>query len=140
MPGSVDELCELLRRAGEEAAVLADGPRIAPPVNARPGYFADEAGNRLEEVVERITAADCPLTFVVGAGASMEAGLPSWASLVRGMLEATAPRLSDRDRQTWLEAIDDGGLLTAAAIARTRCPDEPKFRELLWQQLYRNSR
>src|SRR5450759_532821 len=136
MPSQVQELESVLKRAQTLAGALGDAPSSATPLQERPGYFAPESDNDLGEVVARLSKRDVPITFVLGAGASMEAGLPSWAALVRGLVNDVAPRLRKLERSVWLEAIDDGGLLAAAATARALSSSEQRFRDLLWKQLY----
>jgi hypothetical protein len=116
--------------------VFEDAPSSVTPSQQRPGYFAPESDNDLGEVVTRLSKRDVPITFVLGAGASMEAGLPSWAALVRGLVNDVAPRLRKSERNVWLEAIDDGGLLAAAATALALSRSKKHFSELLWKHLY----
>ena len=126
----------MLQRADALAVAIASEPGERVPVEERPGYLAPESGSDLGLVVDRLKDAQDPITFVVGAGASMEAGLPSWASLVRKLVEDTAPNLPDLDRAAWLEAVEDSGLLAAAMIARALSAGDDAFRELLWHRLY----
>jgi hypothetical protein len=138
MSSRTQELASLLQRALTLADALGDAPASPTPREERPGFFAPESDNDLGEVVERLGATKLPITFVLGAGAAMEAGLPSWATLVRRLVKDVAPHLRAKDRQTWLEAIDDGGLLAAAATARA-LTNERRFRKLLVKHLYRGS-
>ncbi len=141
MSNQAGDLELLLERAQELAGVLGDGPTNPPPPTQRPGFFAPQSGNELGDVVERLSKTGSPITFVLGAGASMEAGLPSWAALVRGLVEDITPRrLGKPDRRAWLEAIDDVGPLAAAATARALSRSEKHFRELLSQRLYRGEK
>lgn len=135
MPAEPAELPSHLERIETLATTLGDGPaeQVAPA--KRPGYFAPESGNDLEDVISRLSSTNLSITFVLGAGASMEAGLPSWAALVRGLVEDVAPRLAATEKRLWLEAIDDGGLLAAAATARA-LRSKSGFGNLLWKRLY----
>jgi hypothetical protein len=70
-----------------------------------------------------VAASDTPkLSLLVGAGASMEAGLPSWNVLVGRLLVRAAeaaellPAGDDRARQLWLEDASRDGPLGAAAM------------------------
>ncbi len=133
----VTDLRQLLERAGEIVDTLDDRSGATVPVDERPGYFDPEPGNDLSEAVARMASAAGPITFVVGAGASMEAGLPSWISLVRGIVDDVAPALGPKERAAWHESIASSGPLAAAAIGRALCSDEGKFRELIWKRLYK---
>jgi hypothetical protein len=136
VPSQVQELQLLLKRSQALADGLGDAPSRLVPSEERPGFFAPESGNQLDDVVDQLSQADLPITFVLGAGASMEAGLPSWAALVRGLVKDVAPRLREQEKSMWLEAVDDGGLLAAAATARAMSSSEKRFSELLWRHLY----
>jgi hypothetical protein len=136
MSSQASELKALLERAQALAGALGDGPLSPLPPEQRPGFFALESGDELGDVVDRLSGTDLPITFVLGAGASMEAGLPSWAALVRGLVKTTAPRLRKSEQDAWLEAIDDGGLLAAAATARALSSSGQRFRESLSKHLY----
>lgn len=78
------------------------------------------ARERVAEVVERC-AGSPDLTIVVGAGASVEAVLPSWSQLIERLLEraaASVPRLRTQpDRRAWVEeTLRKDGYLGAAAV------------------------
>lgn len=137
MSADLDTLRDLIDRAGQQVLALAGAPGEVPPVESRPSFLVAEPGNDPAEVIDKLATAERPITFVVGAGASMEAGLPSWAALVRGMLEDVAPAIEAPARQAWMEAISDGGLLAAAAVARALCGDHDRFRTILRDRLYR---
>jgi hypothetical protein len=111
-------------------------PPPAPPVAERPSFLEAQPENDPAPVIERLASAD-GLTFVVGAGASMEAGLPSWPALVRSLLEASAPRsLDDRDRAAWLDAAAEPGLLSMAATARALASNDRQFVKRVERVLY----
>jgi hypothetical protein len=111
------DVSEVLARATALIAGLAEPPE-AIGVADRPGFMVARPDNNPQLIVERLAGAQ-RLTFVVGAGVSMEAGLPSWGRLVRAVLESTAPKsLSGSDRAEWLDATGEAGLLGMAATAR----------------------
>ena len=133
---SARDLCELLEQATSLAGRLGDVP-AALPVDERPSFLVAQADNDPQPIIERIAAAE-RLTFVVGAGASMEAGLPSWASLVRDVLAAVAPAdLADGDRAAWLSAVEESGLLGMAATARALAGSDADFMKLVDHHVYR---
>jgi hypothetical protein len=117
---------------------LAFAPEVVP-LETRPAFLVAQPGNDPKPIIERLASAE-RLTFVVGAGASMEAGLPSWGRLVRVLLDATAPRsLSERDRAAWLGAVGESGLLGMAATARALAGGDEEFVKLVERHLYRGS-
>jgi len=74
----------------------------------------------VSEVVERLSDSS-RITVVVGAGASIEAGLPSWQQLIeRLLLRAARTRFADadaEDRDLWIkETLSQDGLLGAGAV------------------------
>jgi hypothetical protein len=135
-PGRLTDLSELLARA----TALVDGLESAPEaaeVADRPSFLLGEPDNDPQPVVERLASAQ-RLTFVVGAGASMEAGLPSWAGLVRNLLAAAAPTsLSDADRAAWLDAAAESGLLGMAGTARALAGSDQEFVARVQHHVYR---
>ncbi len=133
---SAEDLSELL----EQAAVLAERLRDVPaarPVSERPSFLVAVPGNDPQPIIERIAGAE-RLTFVVGAGASMEAGLPSWGTLVRDVLAAMAPHdMGEGDRAAWLSAFEESGLLGMAAAARALAGSDVAFMRLVDHHVYR---
>ena len=87
-------------------------------------------------MIDRLASDEQPVTFVVGAGASIESGLPAWTVLVRNLVEDVAPRLPVRERRAWVEAIEAEGIIPAAAIARVLSRNDRRFRRSLWKRLY----
>jgi SIR2-like protein len=133
---SAKDLSELLEQAASLVERLGEGPTVLP-VGERPSFLVAQEKNGPQPVIERIAAAG-RLTFVVGAGASMEAGLPSWGSLVRNVLEAVAPSdLSEGDRAAWLGAVEASGLLGMAATARALAGSDRAFMKLVDHHVYR---
>lgn len=89
-------------------------------------------------LIERFGAAR-DVTLVVGAGASMEAGLPSWRDLIERLLGRVAradPRLGTRAQERqWVEhVLAQEDLLAAGAIVEALATDE--LAELLPEELY----
>lgn len=132
-PGALDDLNEALGRAAAIAGALAEmGPPL--PVEQRPGFLT---GADAQAVIERIAAAE-RVTFVLGAGASMEAGLPSWGGLVRDVLRDVAPRsLTGADRAAWLDAVAESGVLGMAATARALSRSDAEFVRRVAHHVYR---
>lgn len=134
-----DKLVDLSQTLAR-AVALIDGLESATEkvdVVDRPGFLVAHAENDPQPIIERLATAP-RLTFVVGAGASMEAGLPSWGDLVRALLEAAAPTsLGESDRVAWLDAAAETGLLGMAATARALARSDKKFVGRVEQRLYR---
>lgn len=134
-----DQLADLSQTL-TRAVALVDGLDLATqPVDVadRPGFLVVQPENDPQPIIERLASAP-RLTFVVGAGASMEAGLPSWGDLVRALLESAAPAsLSESDRVAWLDAAAEAGLLGMAATARALARSDKRFVERVEQRLYR---
>ena len=134
MPSTdLERLRGLLRDAAEAAEALGDEPRPEP---AGVGYFADAEGG-LADAVEEIATHDGDISMFVGAGVSMEAGLPSWNALVRALLDHVADDLDAEHREQWIDTtLSHEGPLAAAAIAKALQPEEAEFRRSLRSALY----
>jgi len=103
----------------------------------RPSFLVTQVNNDPLPIIERLAGAP-RLTFVVGAGASMEAGLPSWGRLVRNLLESAAPAtLDESDRAARLDAAAESGLLGMAATARALAGRDEEFVRRVERHLYR---
>lgn len=97
-------------------------------------FFGDE---RVLRTIDRLASTDT-LTLVVGAGGSVEAGLPDWRQLIQRLVEEVG-RLAGL-RTDDLEAFCDWtlrreGLAGAGAVAKAELGDN--FAETLRQGLYR---
>jgi len=133
------ELADLSELLGRGVAIVAgfESAAASIPVVERPGFLVAQPQNDPQPIIERLAGAE-RLTFVLGAGASMEAGLPSWAGLVRALLESAAPTsLDENDRAAWLDAAAESGLLGMAATARVLAGSDKEFVKRVDEHLYR---
>lgn len=129
-PTDVNALRTHLSRALDVVPIHSDSV-TAPERQAR--YLEPE----LEALIDRVSAFEGTLTLIVGSGASMEAGLPSWPSLIRTMLAEVAVEVVEESlRARWVEAIEQEGPLAAAAVVKALRPDTDQFRDLLRRSLY----
>jgi SIR2-like domain len=121
-----------LTRALELSAALEQEPRE----NTQGRYLEDE---HLLAAIDRVANHDGQIAIIVGAGASIEAGLPSWAELVDALLKPTADRLGvpEDQRDAWVTEVLAEGLPAAAAVVEAGLADGTDFQNLLWSALYR---
>ena len=89
--------------------------------------FASLAQSEIEPLIERVAGAR-DLTLLVGAGASMEARLPSWPRLIEMLLETVAaelPQLIEEERDAWVAAtLERDDLLGAGAVVEVMAKED----------------
>lgn len=99
--------------------------------------FASLTQPEIEPLIERVAGAR-DLTLLVGAGASMEAGLPSWPRLIEMLLETVAaefPNLDEEERGAWVAAtLQRDDLLGAGAVVEVMA--KKALNELIPDRLY----
>jgi hypothetical protein len=122
-------LREYLAQAARLTSELTDRSADRTP---RGRYLSSD----LLETLERVAAHEGRITLIVGAGASIEAGLPSWPRLVRSLLEVAGGSLEAELRRRWTAKIEEEGLLAAAAVVKALCADEDDFRSRLRDALH----
>jgi hypothetical protein len=124
----------LLGEAADVADALGDGIHVEP---AGAGYFADADQSGIRAAIDRIAATAGPITMFVGAGVSMEAELPSWNELVRGLLLRAPHAGAEPDAvAAWADSVLQEGPLAAAAVAESLYGDDVAFRRALREALY----
>lgn len=133
MDSQLHDVRRLLSEAAERAALLGEEPQDEP---AGVGYFAGDGSLGLDEAIDAVAGYDGDITLFVGAGVSTEAQLPSWAALVKELLDGSAGEMAQGDRTLWTDAILAEGPLAAAAIARALKPSDTEFRRALRDALY----
>lgn len=132
-PGEIEAEAREERR---DLAIQPEPSRAGRSVRAV--SFASLAQPTVDPLVERFATAP-HVTLLVGAGASMEASLPSWPELIERLLERVAkeqPQLVDEDhRADWIRrTLERDELLGAGAVVEVMADDE--LDALLPQALY----
>lgn len=128
--GRTDEAIEGLERLRLQIKALDLAPGSPPK---RP--FLNDAESA--EVIRRIGEQTGPITLFVGAGASIEAQLPSWVALVRRLLDEVALPKSV-DRADWEAALLESGPTSAAALIQAQVRD--RFPRWVYRALYADKR
>lgn len=87
----------------------------------------------------RMLADAAPMSVVVGAGSSMESGLPDWAELVRRLVRRVATHRGLRGDDvesfvTW--TMERESLTAAASLARAELGDRAGFTQILRREVY----
>lgn len=97
------------------------------------GFFEDPVDTAINAI------ASAPrVTFVVGAGASIEAGLPSWGTLVSRLVHVLRGRLDPVEIEAFESQLRALGVLEAAAVARALYPTPEAFIDGVFTALYGN--
>jgi hypothetical protein len=135
MATNARELVNVLSRAQSLAEGLSDSAIDEPP---GAGYLAGADTSGVQEAIEAIAQHEGDVSVFVGAGVSMEAGLPSWQELVTRLLRAVGEEdLDGSQLDLWLARTLTEGPLAAAAIAKAlHGGDDAWFRIALREALY----
>lgn len=127
----LEELRRTIARASDLSETLGDEPREP----AWQGRYLDSA--ELLDAIDRIARHEGDLTVIVGAGASIEADLPSWPELVTRLLRGVADReFAATVRERWVELIGGESLTTAAAVVEALSGDAEEYVERIRTALY----
>lgn len=74
------------------------------------------------------------VSVLIGAGASIPSGMPSWHQLARSLVEAAG--LFDGDTDSITRLLNSQDPLMVAELVKANVNDEPRWRELLRSSLY----
>jgi len=126
-----DELRRLLAQAQSVADRRSNEPRTP---GEHPRYFGTP---EITAALGRVIDHDGNITLVVGAGASMEANLPSWPTLVNRLLQRLAEEQVDASiRSRWIEEMRAESLMAAAAVVEALSANEEEFHDRVRAALY----
>jgi hypothetical protein len=128
--GVLEELRGRLTEAQQLRQELAQANRRP---TSRRRYLHDRS---TREAIDLIGGHDGPVTIICGAGASVEAGLPSWWGLVRDLLSASRPNLERGVRERWADAVLTDSLVAGAAVAQAHAASQEEFRDRVFDRLY----
>lgn len=99
------------------------------------GFFDDPAEAAISEIAQASR-----VTFIVGAGASIEAGLPPWGLLVSRLVHVLSGRLTADELEDFEQQLRGLGVLEGAAVARALYPSSQGFIDGVFRALYGEAR
>jgi SIR2-like domain len=135
MATDAQELIDALTRARSLAERLGERPAAEP---AGAGYLYDAETSGVQAAIEAVGRHEGDISIFVGAGVSMEAGLPSWEELVARLLRCRRRgEARRRPARPVAQSYPCRGPLAAAAIAKAlHGGDDDGFRIALRDALY----